>query len=395
MLKLYKKNWLLVSCVIALTLFGILMIYSASFYGAGINFNDKFYFVKKQIIGLIIGLFALVFASLFNYRKYDKLKWYIIGGSVLLLILVFVPFIGVTSNGARRWIGFGSFTIQSSEIAKFGFVVFTACYMAKNYKKLKSFLGIIPVLLSGGVICLLILLEPNLSITLCVGMVMIFMLIIGGIRLKHFLIILIPALLLVPILIIMEPYRLDRLVAFLDPWSSPRDEGFQLIQSLYALGSGGMFGVGLFNSRQKYLFLPFSESDFIFSIIGEEFGFIGAMLVCLVYLIIIIQGIKIAIKASDRLGAYLAFGITSVICMQMLINVAVVTGSIPPTGIPLPFISAGGSSLIVFLAAIGVLLNISAGGEVATKFKFFNFLNRRMLRKNCSKNQQKRKVHKP
>lgn len=371
MLKLYKKNWLLVSCVIALTLFGILMIYSASFYGAGINFNDKFYFVKKQIIGLIIGLFALVFASLFNYHKYDKLKWYIIGGSVLLLILVFVPFIGVTSNGARRWIGFGSFTIQSSEIAKFGFVVFTACYMSKNYKKLKSFLGIIPVLLSGGVICLLILLEPNLSITLCVGMVMIFMLIIGGIRLKHFLIILIPALLLVPILIIMEPYRLDRLVAFLDPWSSPRDEGFQLIQSLYALGSGGMFGVGLFNSRQKYLFLPFSESDFIFSIIGEEFGFIGAMLVCLVYLIIIIQGIKIAMKASDRLGAYLAFGITSVICMQMLINVAVVTGSIPPTGIPLPFISAGGSSLIVFLAAIGVLLNISAGGEVATKFKFF------------------------
>lgn len=371
MLKLYKKNWLLVSCVIALTLFGILMIYSASFYGASINFNDKFYFVKKQIIGLTIGLFALVLASLFNYHKYDKLKWYIIGGSVLLLILVFVPFIGVTSNGARRWIGFGSFTIQSSEIAKFGFVVFTACYMAKNYKKLKSFLGIIPVLLSGGVICLLILLEPNLSITLCVGMVMIFMLIIGGIRLKHFLIILIPALLLVPILIIIEPYRLDRLVAFLDPWSSPRDEGFQLIQSLYALGSGGMFGVGLFNSRQKYLFLPFSESDFIFSIIGEEFGFIGAMLVCLVYLIIIIQGIKIAMKASDRLGAYLAFGITSVICMQMLINVAVVTGSIPPTGIPLPFISAGGSSLIVFLAAIGVLLNISAGGEVETKFKFF------------------------
>lgn len=370
MLKLYKKNWLLIFCVLLLALFGILMIYSASFYGAKVNFNDEFYFVKKQVVGLFIGLIALVFASLFNYHKYDKYKWYIIGISVLLLVMVFVPFIGVSGNGARRWIGFGGFTIQSSEVAKFGFVLFAACYMAKKYKKLKTFLGIIPVLLFGGLICLLILLEPNLSITLCVGMVMIFMLIIGGIRLKHFLIILIPALLLLPILIIMEPYRLDRLVAFLDPWSSPRDEGFQLIQSLYALGSGGMFGVGLFNSRQKYLFLPFSESDFIFSIIGEEFGFLGAVLVCLVFLIIIIQGIKIAINARDRLGAYLAFGITSVICMQMLINVAVVTGSIPPTGIPLPFISAGGSSLIVFLAAIGMLLNISSGGKIETKFKF-------------------------
>lgn len=383
-MKVFKRNWLLVVCVLALSLFGILMIYSASFYSANINFGNKFYFVTKQIIGLIIGVFAMFVLSKFDYHKFSKYSYIILGISILVLVLVFVPFIGVESNGARRWIGFGSFTIQSSEIAKFGFVIFSACYMAKNYDKLKTFLGILPVLLSGGLICLLILLEPNLSITLCVGMVMILMLVVGGIRLKHFLIIAIPALCLVPILIIIEPYRMDRLLAFLNPWNSPREEGFQLIQSLYALGSGGMFGVGLFNSRQKYLFLPFSESDFIFSIIGEEFGFFGATLVCLVYLVVVIQGIKIALNAKDRLGAYLAFGITALICAQVLINIAVVTGSIPPTGIPLPFISAGGSSLIVFLASIGILLNISKNEKVESYKENFskskNFFKRKKIK---------------
>lgn len=199
-------------------------------------------------------------------------------------------------------------------------------------------------------------------------MVMLIMLIIGGMRAKHFLLILIPAICLVPILIIIEPYRLQRLVAFLDPWASPKEEGFQLIQSLYALGSGGLFGVGLFNSRQKYLFLPFSESDFIFSIIGEELGFVGCVLVIIIYGTIIWKGIKIALNATDRLGCYMAAGITSVIAVQLLINIAVVTGSIPPTGIPLPFMSAGGTSLMVFMGAVGILLNISK-----TEQKSFNF----------------------
>ena len=170
---------------------------------------------------------------------------------MILLALVFVPFLGVTSNCARRWVGIGGFTIQSSEIAKFGFVIFASCYMSKNYEKMKTFKGILPVLLSGGCICLLILLEPNLSVTLCVGMVMIAMLFVGGIKLKHFMLIAIPALLMLPVLIIIEPYRLQRLTAFLNPWANPQEEGFQLLQSLYSLGSGGLFGVGLFNSRQK------------------------------------------------------------------------------------------------------------------------------------------------
>ena len=265
------------------------------------------------------------------------------------------------------WVGVGPLTIQSSEVAKFGFVIFASCYMSKNYAKMKTFWGLIPVIASGGIICLLILLEPNLSVTLCVGMVLICMLFVGGITWKHFLIIAIPALCLVPVLIIIEPYRLQRLMAFINPWANPQEEGFQLIQSLYSLGSGGLFGVGLFNSRQKYLFLPFSESDFIFSIIGEELGFVGCAAVCIVYILLIYEGIKIAYNAKDRLGGYLASGITALISAQLLINIAVVTGSIPPTGIPLPFISAGGTSLMVFMGAIGVLVNIANNEILSVK----------------------------
>ncbi len=354
-----KINIKLVLLVIGLSLFGLLMIYSASSYSAQANYGDSFYFVKKQAFGLLIGIGIMIGAFFFDYHKYQKLRYYILGFGLLMLILVFIPGISISSYGARRWVGVGGFSIQSSEIAKFGFVIFAAAYMSKNYKKMPTFKGFIPVVLAGGLTCLLILLEPNLSVTLCVGMVMLSMLVIGGIKMKWFLVIFIPALLLVPILIMIEPYRLQRLVAFINPWENPVDEGYQLIQSLYSLGAGGFFGVGLFNSRQKYLFLPFSESDFIFSIIGEEFGFFGCMLVCLVYILIIAQGIKIALRARDRFGSYLAFGITSVISFQVLINIAVVTGSIPPTGIPLPFISAGGTSLMVFLGAVGILLNIN------------------------------------
>ena len=343
---------------------GLLFIYSASSYNGEVNYSDSFFFVKKQALGFVVGIVAMILISKFNYGKFIKLKWWVIAVSVIMLVLVFVPFISIHANGARRWIGFGPLSIQSSEVAKFGFVIFVSAYMSEYYKKMTTIKGILPVILAGGIICLLILAEPNLSVTLCVGMVMLLMLLIGGIRMKHFLLLLIPAFALVPILIIIEPYRFNRLVAFINPWANPLSEGFQLIQSLYSLGAGGLFGLGLFNSRQKYLFLPFSESDFIFSIIGEELGFFGAICLLMIYIFVIILGYKIALKAKDRFGSYLAFGITSVISCQLLINVAVVTGSIPPTGIPLPFISFGGSSLVVFLSAIGILLNISRQADL-------------------------------
>lgn len=359
MKKRYLENYLLVFFVIFLTVIGLVFIYSASNYSSLVNYNDKFYFVKKQLLGLAVGIVALIVLSKINYQIYIKYKWYILAISILLLVLVFVPFLSVSARGANRWIGIGGFSIQASEIAKFGFVVFAASYMSQNYNKMNTLKGMLPVLLSGGLICILVLLEPNLSVTLCIGMVMLLMLLIGGCNLKWFVIILIPALLLVPFLIIIEPYRFQRLVAFIDPWANPLEEGYQLIQSLYSLGTGGLFGIGLFNSRQKYLFLPFSESDFIFSIIGEELGLFGAFFIIIIFIIIITLAFRISMRAKDRFGCYLSFGIVAVISCQLLINLCVVTGLIPPTGIPLPFISAGGSSLMVFLGAIGILLNVS------------------------------------
>lgn len=354
-----KNIWLLL-LVAGLITFGLVMIYSASCYSADLNYGDSFYFVKKQIFGIVLGIGLFIFTSMFDYHKYDKFKWWILGLAFVLLVLVFVPHLGVETNGAKRWIILGGFSLQSSEVAKFAYVIWSSCYMAKYYKKMKSFWGMLPIVLVGGGICMLVLLEPNLSVTLCIGCVMLCMLIVGGIRWRDFMKLAIPAILLVPVLIIMEPYRLKRLMAFIDPWASPQGEGFQLIQSLYGLGAGGLFGLGLGNSRQKYLFLPFIESDFIFSVIGEELGFVGAMLVLLAYVILVVMGIKIAMRAKDRLGSYMAYGIVSVLAIQTLINVAVVTGSIPPTGIPLPFVSAGGTSLSVFMAAIGILVNISS-----------------------------------
>ena len=368
-----KRNLILVSFVLFLCLFGLVMIYSASSYSADKLMGDSFHFVKKQIFGLLLGIVVFIFASNFDYHRFYKLRYWIIGASILLLILVFVPGIGISANGARRWIGFGGFNLQSSEVAKFGFVIYSSCYLSRNYQKTKTFKGLLPVLISGGVICLLVIIEPNMSVTMCIGMVMIVMLVVGGMSFKHFAILAVPALLLAVGLILIEPYRLDRLMAFIDPWANPKEEGYQLIQSLYSLGAGGLFGVGLFNSRQKYLFLPFAESDFIFAIIGEELGYVGACLILCVYIVIISLGIKIAINASDRLGTYLASGITAVIAIQLLINIAVVTGSIPPTGIPMPFISAGGTSLSVFMGAIGILCNVGKCKECSGEFKKSKF----------------------
>ncbi len=358
-----KTQILLFCLVVFVAMFGVLMVYSASYYYANRTYNNKFFFLTKQLVGFVLGLIGLIVFSKIDYHKLKKFALPVFVASLFLLCLVFTP-LGVENYGAKRWISLPGFTIQPSEIAKFAFVLFASSYMAKNYAKIKTFAGILPVLVCGGLTCGLIILEPNMSITICVGLVMFFMLFVGGLSKKHFFMLLVPALLFVPVLVIAEPYRLQRLVAFVNPWANPKGEGYQLIQSLFSVGSGGIFGVGLFNSRQKYLFLPFSESDFIFSIIVEEFGFLGALLVLVAYLIIIICGIKIAINAKDRFGCYLASGITAVVAIQTFLNVSVVTGLVPPTGLPLPFISAGSTSLVVFMSAIGVVLNISKQSRV-------------------------------
>lgn len=357
----------LVAAVCGLVLFGIIMVYSASSYNAEVNYGNEYYYMYKQIIGAILGFSAMFVLSVIDYHILIKFRYIILAISYVLLVLVFIPGIGVENYGAKRWINLPFFTIQASEIAKFGFIVFSAAYMAKNHKKMNTFLGILPVLAVGASMCVLIILEPNMSITMCVIMLMFAMLFVGGARIKHFVLMAVPVVLLVPVLIVLEPYRLDRLMAFLNPWESPLEEGYQLIQSFYALGSGGLFGVGLFNSRQKYLFLPFSESDFIFSVIGEELGYFGCAAVIAVYVVIIWRAVRIAKNSNDRFGCYLSAGIAALIAVQTLINIAVVSGSIPPTGLPLPFVSAGSSSLIVFCASVGVLLSVERFSHKSVK----------------------------
>ena len=356
--KLSKCAIVLLAVTILLAIFGIVMIFSASQYYSQMNYGNKFFEMTKQMIAFFVGIIAMMLCYFVDYHFYQKHKNLIFLVSVVLLCLVFVPGIGTSSYGATRWIRLPGFTIQPSEIAKFGFVIFVSGYLSKNHDVIKTFGGILPVLCATGIVCLLVMLEPNMSITMCIGTTSLLLLFVGGASKKQFLFLLCGVAVLVPLLIVVEPYRLQRLVAFLDPWQNPKGEGYQLLQSLYSIGAGGIFGVGLFNSRQKYLFLPFAESDFIFSIICEELGFFGALIVMLAFLLVIVCGIKIAKHSVDRFGALLASGIVAIIATQVLINIAVVTGSIPPTGVPLPFVSSGGTSLVVFMGAIGILLNI-------------------------------------
>ena len=349
--------------VVLVAAFGVLMVYSASYYAAEKQFDDAFYFMKKQLVGFILGVVAMLAAGFFPYRSLKKLKWPALIVSLALLAAVFIPGLGVENYGATRWIGLGPITIQPSEIAKFGFIIFAAAYASEKPERMKKFAGMLPVLAAGGGICLLIIAEPNMSVTMVVGILMVAMLFLSGVKIRHFLIILLPIALAVPVLIVMEPYRLQRLYAFLDPWSSPQGEGYQLIQSLYALGNGSWLGTGLFKSMQKYRYLPFAESDFILAVIGEEFGYVGIILLFLVFGAIVFCGIRTAARCRDMFGFLTASGITAVYAIQVVINALVVSGSIPPTGLPLPLVSSGNTSLIITMAAMGVLYNISRGGK--------------------------------
>ena len=339
------------------------MVYSASSYTAETQYGDEFYFMKKQLLGFVLGAALMFFAGFSDYRKLKKIRYIALIVPLVLLALVFVPGVGRSNYGATRWIGIGSVTIQPSELAKYGFVIFAAAYMSDHMDAMRTFRGLLPVLAAGGAVCVLIILEPNMSVTMCVGLLMLAMLFLGGMKMKYFLAVFIPVLVAVPVLIAMEPYRLRRLSAFLDPWASPRDEGYQLIQSLYALGNGSWLGTGLFKSMQKYRYLPFAESDFILAVIGEEFGYVGIILLFLVFGAIVFCGIRTAARCRDMFGFLTASGITAVYAIQVVINALVVSGSIPPTGLPLPLVSSGNTSLIITMAAMGVLYNISRGGK--------------------------------
>lgn len=352
-----KADMPLLFVSILLSFLGLVFIYSASCYSAKLQSGDAFHYVKTQAVALAIGLLLCALLSGVKSSTFKKLSpvLYLVG--LALLGMVFLPVIGVESYGAKRWLNLGFFTIQPSEYAKFFMVMAIAAYASQ--RDMTKFVNLLFVLFLGGATSILIMLEPNMSITMCVVAVVFAMLFASGAKLKHLILLTVPVAMGAVVLILVEPYRMQRLLAFLDPWKSPLDEGYQLIQSYYALSSGGLFGVGLFESRQKYLFLPFAESDFILSVVGEETGIFGIAVIMILFFVFAKRGLKIAKEASDRYSCYLALGITAVTSIQAMLNMAVVCGAIPPTGLPLPFMSAGGSSLVAYLCAVGVLESIA------------------------------------
>ena len=359
-----RFNLSLFLSVLLISIFGIVMIYSASYIWAEYKYNDAFKFVKNQGLFLIIGIILMILISKVNYNIYkDKAKVILIS-CIVLLVLVLIPGIGTIRNGSRSWFGIGSFGIQPSEFTKLGLIIFVSKYLASDDKRVKDIKhGVLPIILVLGFIFGLIMLQPDFGTGSIIVVTIIVLLFVGGVDFKFFLKIGVIGVIGVVILIAIAPYRLARILSFLDPWSDPLGSGFQIIQSLYAIGPGGLFGYGLGNSRQKHFFLPEPQTDFIFSIISEELGFFGCLLVVIMFFIICYQGFKISRRSNDKFAKFLSFGIIFQISFQACMNLMVVTGVIPVTGVTLPFLSYGGSSLLITLVSIGIVLNISRFNE--------------------------------
>ena len=336
------------------------MIYSASFVWAEYKFADPFKFVKMQSIFLFAGIILMYILSKIDYHIYFKYANLILFGCAILLILVLIPGIGTVRNGSRSWFGLGGFGIQPSEFAKIGLIIYVAKYLTNNDRLMKSIVrGVFPILFVIGFFFLLIMLEPDFGTAMVIVITLVVMIFISGVKISFFVKIGIIGLLGIVGIIIAAPYRIKRIVSFLNPWSDPLGSGYQIIQSLYAIGPAGLLGQGFLKSKQKYFYLPEPQTDFIFSIISEELGFLGILIVSTMFIVIFYRGISISLKAKDLFGKYLSFGLIFGLIIQSILNLMVVVGLIPVTGVTLPFLSYGGSSLLVSLASIGIVLNIS------------------------------------
>ena len=343
-----------------LVVVGLVMIFSASSVIAGKRFGDSFFFFKQQLLWAILGFIAMGLAAYFPVRWWRKLVVPLTGLSLSLLILVLVPVIGIEVNGARRWLVMGPFSFQPSELAKLILIFYLGHYLVKHGGKIAEWRrGLASPLFLVGLFVLLVMLEPDLGGAVVMGLVAFSLLFIGGARIKHLVVLGIGMLPLLYFAIFTSPYRTERILTFLDPWGDPSNSGFQMVQSFLSLGSGGLFGVGLGAGRQKLFYLPESHTDFIFSVIGEEMGFVGALILVGCFLFLVWRGIRIALNIGDPFGKYLGFGITLLIGLQALMNMGVVTGLLPTKGLTLPFISYGGSSLMVSLTGVGILLGLS------------------------------------
>lgn len=345
---------------IVLLCIGVIMVHSASSVVSADKFNDSFFYAKRQLLWASLGVISMYWFANFDYHRLRAWAPKIAVMSFLFLAIVLIPGIGTIRGGSRAWLGIGSFGVQPSEFAKLGLVIFLAHFLADSEERMQSFRkGLLPPLFLALVGVGLIMLEPDLGQSVVIMGTTIILLFAAGAKLEHLAGLGGIGLIGFAGLVAAAPYRLNRITAFLDPWKDPLATGYQIIQSLYALGSGGVLGVGLGNSKQKFLYLPEPQTDFVFSILGEELGFLGAAAVLFLFALLVWRGIRCAIFAVDRFGSLLAIGITGMIAVQVLINIGVVSGSIPATGITLPFLSYGGSSLTLMLTGIGILLNIS------------------------------------
>ncbi len=355
-----KFDIVLFLTIIIICLFGIIMITSASYIWAEYKFNDPFRYLKMQSIFLIIGFILMFIITKIPYTYYKDKANIILLVCFLLLILVAIPGIGSVRNGSRSWFGIGSFGIQPSEFTKIGIIILTSKYLEKSNKFIKDIKkGVLPILFVLFLTFGLIMLQPDFGTGMIIVISVLSILFIAGVNIKFFLGLGILGVFGIIALILVAPYRMARITSYLDPWSDPLGSGFQIIQSLYAIGPGGLFGFGFGNSRQKHFYLPEPQTDFIFSIISEEFGFLGIIIISTLFLIIIIRGFKIAINSKELFSKYLAFGIMFQLSFQTILNLMVVVGLIPVTGVTLPFLSYGGSSLLITMISMGIILNIS------------------------------------
>lgn len=343
---------------------GIVMIYSASSIYAWERYKDSLFFLKRHISFFVIGIFLTLSVMGIDYKKFKKWAKPLLALSFLLLILVLIPGIGREVAGARRWFRLKFISFQPSELANIAIIIYTADFIARKSENIRTFLrGFLPSTLILGCAALLILIQPDLGTVLALGIVVFIMLFVAGVRLSYLWSVVIASLPLLYILIFSVPYRRVRIMAFLNPWLDPKGSGFQVIQSQVALGSGGIFGIGLGHSRQKLFYLPAAHTDFIFSIIGEELGLLGTMGVIILFMIFIREGLKIIKNAPDKFGYFLSLGLLLMISLKAIINIGVSCGLLPTKGLPLPFISYGGSSFVFDMVSVGILMNIGRSGE--------------------------------
>jgi cell division protein FtsW len=363
--KLKAPDYTLLVIIFTLLLIGVIMVYSSSAIWSEYKMNDPFFYAKRQLLFAFLGLIAMYVMMNIPYHKWKDHSNLIIIICYIFLIAVLIPGVGMVRGGARSWIGVGAFSVQPSEFMKLGLIIFMAKMLSERQRYITSFKqGFLPSLLLVFVPFGLIMLQPDLGTGVVLVATCFVMIYIAGAKISHFVSLGVLGLVGFAGLIISAPYRISRIQAFLNPWEDPLGDGFQIIQSLYAIGPGGLMGMGLGQSLQKFFYLPEPQTDFIFAILAEELGFIGGTFVILLFFLLMWRGIRIALNAPDLFGSLLALGVIGMLVIQVFINISVVIGLIPVTGITLPFLSYGGSSLTLTLLSVGILLNVSRYSKI-------------------------------